>query len=72
MPLCEVCGNEHDKVFEIVVAGRRHLFDSFECAIHALSAVCEQCRRRTVAQGTNRGARFFCSPRCAEASAATA
>ena len=69
---CEVCGNDYDKVFEIIVAGRRHVFDSFECAIHALSAVCEHCRRKTVPQGFDPGARFYCSPGCAQASGATA
>ncbi len=36
MRACEVCENAHDEVFEIVLGGRSHLFDSFECAIHAL------------------------------------
>ena len=31
MPRCEVCENEYDKAFEIVVGGQRHTFDSFEC-----------------------------------------
>jgi hypothetical protein len=34
MATCEVCENEYDKAFEVVVAGKRHTFDSFECAIH--------------------------------------
>jgi hypothetical protein len=72
MPSCEVCGNEHDKVFEIVLAGRRHVFDTFECALHALSAVCEHCRKRTVAQGIEASARVYCSVQCAQASTATA
>jgi hypothetical protein len=29
---CEVCGNDYDKAFEVVSAGRRHIFDSLECA----------------------------------------
>ena len=33
---CEVCGNEYDKSFEVRQAGKSHVFDSFECAIHAL------------------------------------
>jgi len=36
MPVCEVCQNAHAPIFEIVVDGKSHLFDSFECAIHAL------------------------------------
>jgi len=33
MAACEVCENECDKAFEIVVGGERLTFDSFECAI---------------------------------------
>jgi hypothetical protein len=36
MPVCEVCQNGHAPIFEIVVGGKSHLFDSFECALHAL------------------------------------
>jgi uncharacterized Zn finger protein len=31
MAVCEVCGNDYDKSFEVVTAGTRHVFDSFEC-----------------------------------------
>ena len=34
MPGCETCGNEYDKAFQVVMNGRSHTFDSFECAIH--------------------------------------
>jgi hypothetical protein len=30
MSKCEVCGNEYDKSFELIAAGARHTFDSFE------------------------------------------
>jgi hypothetical protein len=30
--VCEVCGNDYDKSFEVIAAGARHTFDSFECA----------------------------------------
>jgi hypothetical protein len=36
MAQCEVCGNDYDKSFEVVMEGQSHVFDSFECAIHAL------------------------------------
>src|SRR5687767_2857831 len=32
MAKCEVCGNEYDKTFTVTMAGRPHIFDSFECA----------------------------------------
>src|SRR5690606_41061363 len=34
---CEVCGNDYDKPLEISFQGQQHVFDSFECAIHALA-----------------------------------
>jgi hypothetical protein len=37
MARCEVCGNDYDKSFEVTVGGASHVFDSFECAIHALA-----------------------------------
>jgi hypothetical protein len=41
MPRCEVCGNTYDKTFTIADAeGAEHVFDSFECAIHALAPTC--------------------------------
>jgi hypothetical protein len=30
MGTCEVCGNEYDMAFDVVAAGARHTFDSFE------------------------------------------
>ena len=37
MAQCEVCGNDYDKSFEVMMAGQRHVFDSFECAAHAIA-----------------------------------
>jgi hypothetical protein len=35
MAKCEVCGNDYDKSFSVEANGRKHVFDSFECAIRA-------------------------------------
>jgi hypothetical protein len=35
MALCEVCGNDYDKAFQVTRAGKVHTFDCFECAIQA-------------------------------------
>jgi len=37
MPQCEVCGNDYDKSFQVIVSGKAHTFDSFECAIQVMS-----------------------------------
>jgi len=43
MAKCDVCGNHYDKSFEVTMAGKRHAFDSFACAIHALAPTCPHC-----------------------------
>ncbi|HEY8667543.1 MAG TPA: hypothetical protein VIL86_12815 [Tepidisphaeraceae bacterium] len=65
MPNCEVCGNEYDKAFEVVMAGRSHTFDSFECAIHALAPRCDHCGCRIVGHGVEAADRCFCCAHCA-------
>jgi Rieske Fe-S protein len=61
----EVCGNEYDKTFEVRRAGETHVFDSFECAIHALAPVCEHCGCRVIGHGVEADERIFCCVNCA-------
>lgn len=68
MSTCETCGNEYARSFEVVMAGRSHTFDSFECAIHALAPRCARCGCRVVGHGTEDDAGVvFCCSHCAEA-----
>jgi hypothetical protein len=60
MAQCEVCGNDYDKSFEVTAAGKRHVFDSFECAIHLLAPVCDHCGCKIKAS-----LQFFCCASCA-------
>jgi Rieske Fe-S protein len=62
---CEVCGNEYDKTFEVHRDGETHVFDSFECAIHALAPVCEHCGCRVIGHGVETEGRIFCCAHCA-------
>jgi hypothetical protein len=71
MPICEVCQNDYDKAFEVVVGGERHTFDSFECAIHALAPVCPHCNCRIVGHGVEAAGKIFCCVHCARASGTT-
>ncbi|HUO82529.1 MAG TPA: hypothetical protein VM616_06695 [Gammaproteobacteria bacterium] len=66
MAVCEVCGNDYDKTFEVVMDGRTHVFDSFECALHELAPTCQQCGVRIVGHGLEAGGIFFCCNHCAE------
>jgi Rieske Fe-S protein len=65
MARCEVCGNEYDKTFEVTAAGRRHVFDSFECAIHALAPVCAHCGCKVIGHGIDANGTFYCCAHCA-------
>ena len=71
MPTCEVCENDYDKAFEVVVGGERHIFDSFECAIHALAPVCPHCNCRIVGHGVEADGKIFCCVHCARQSGTT-
>ena len=51
MAICEVCGNDYDKAFEVTMMGETHTFDSFECAMHALAPVCAHCGVRVAGHG---------------------
>ncbi|HVK75432.1 MAG TPA: hypothetical protein VM734_19015 [Kofleriaceae bacterium] len=62
---CETCGNTYDKAFEVVLAGQRHTFDSFACAIHALAPRCSHCGVVIMSQGLESENRYFCSAHCA-------
>jgi hypothetical protein len=62
---CEVCGNDYDKAMEITVAGSRHVFDSFECAIHAIAPRCEHCDCTVIGHGVEADGHFFCCAHCA-------
>ena len=65
MARCEVCGNDYDKSFEVTMRGGRHVFDSFECAIHALAPACDHCGCRIIGHGVEADGRMFCCAHCA-------
>ena len=66
MPRCETCGNDYDKAFQVVVAGKSHTFDSFECAIHKLAPTCKHCGCRIIGHGLEANGTFYCCDHCAE------
>jgi len=65
MAVCETCGNDYDKPLSIEVAGARHVFDSFECAIQALAPRCEYCGCTVIGHGHEADGHFFCCAHCA-------
>lgn len=65
MAVCIICGNNYDKSFEVTLAGKTYVFDSFECAIHALAPACAHCGCRIVGHGLESAGEMFCCAHCA-------
>jgi hypothetical protein len=67
MAACEVCGNEYDAAFTVVTADRReHVFDSIECAAHAIAPVCEHCGCKVLGHGIQQDTSIYCCAHCAQ------
>ena len=59
--VCEVCGNSYDKPLEVRSgAGDAHVFDSFECAIHALVPTCGHCGCKIIGHGVEANSQMYC------------
>ena len=67
MAQCDCCGNDYHAAFVVEQDGRRHTFDSFECAIHHLAPTCATCGCRVIGHGTERDDRVYCCGHCAGA-----
>ena len=69
MAICDVCGNDYDKAFEVTPpGGSPRTFDSFECAIHALAPTCAHCGCRIIGHGIEAGDAVYCCANCARES----
>ena len=66
MSRCEVCGNDYDKAFTVTMGGEEHVFDSFECAIHALAPECPDCGCRVIGHGVEKDGKVYCCANCAK------
>ncbi len=71
MSVCDQCGNDYDKAFQVSRDGRNWTFDSFECAIQALAPICPVCSVRIVGHGVEEGGQVFCCAHCAKRRGAT-
>lgn len=65
MAQCDVCGNDYDKSFQVVMLGKTHTFDSFECALHCLAPNCARCGCRIVGHALESAGLFYCCAHCA-------
>lgn len=66
MAVCDQCGNDYDKAFQMTLDERTMTFDSFECAIEACAPRCAHCSTRVIGHGVEAGGSFFCCAHCAE------
>lgn len=65
---CEVCGNSFDRPLYIRVGSDDepvHVFDSFECAVHALAPRCAHCGCRVIGHGVQVEQSVYCCASCA-------
>ena len=65
MDTCEVCGNEYDNPFTVTQGDRTGVFDSFECAAHAMAPTCGHCGCRILGHGVQVDAAIYCCAHCA-------
>lgn len=64
--ICDVCGSDYDKTFQVTGFGRTMTFDSFECAIQALAPTCAHCECRIIGHGVETADAIFCCAHCAQ------
>lgn len=69
MATCDMCGNEYAHTFTITKAdGASGVYDSFECAIHALAPRCAHCGCAVLGHGVDVDDETFCCSHCARVS----
>lgn len=68
MPICDVCGNDYDKAFQVVRGNQRGTYDSFECAIQAMAPKCAHCDCRIIGHGAEHDGQMYCCAHCARKS----
>lgn len=65
MPVCDTCGNDYPRSFQVVDAdGREHTFDSLECAAQVLAPECAHCRCRILGHGIDTPQGIYCCANC--------
>ena len=66
MDCCDFCGNDSDKTFEVRLARKQYIFDSFDCAIQFLAPTCRHCHSKIIRRGVEKNGYSYCSAHCAE------
>lgn len=71
MAICDSCGNDYDKAFQLTAGGRTYTFDSFECAIRTVAPHCAHCDVPIVGHGLEQEGTMYCCAHCATKAGAT-
>lgn len=71
MAICDHCGNDYDKAFQVIRDGKTSTFDSFECAIAAVAPRCAHCDCAIIGHGVEQDDAIYCCAHCARKSGAT-
>lgn len=65
MARCDICGNDYEKSFQIIMEGTTRTFDSFECAIEACAPTCANCGCKIIGHGVETAGEYYCRMHCA-------
>lgn len=65
MAVCDTCGNDYDKTMTITRGEESGVFDSFECAAHAMAPTCAHCDVRILGHGVEADGVIYCCAHCA-------
>ena len=65
MARCDVCGAEYAHAFTVQTDRGSGVFDSFDCAIHALAPRCTHCGCTVIGHGVGRDGQVYCCAHCA-------
>jgi hypothetical protein len=61
---CEMCESDDEHIFQVIMSGEIHQFDSFACAIRALAPRCYRCGRIILGRGVEDSGAIFCGAHC--------
>ena len=65
MVCCDLCGNDCKKAFEVRLARKLYIFDSFQCAIQFLAPTCVHCGCKIIGHAVEVDQGVYCSAHCA-------
>ena len=61
---CEICGNAGANPIRVITDDSAHVFDCFECAIHAIAPRCDNCGCRIIGHGVSTVDSTYCCDHC--------